>query len=549
MLDKSRVLILTIDDTDASRYLISRILETHGYKSIEACDGAEGLKLAEERVPHLVIIDVKLPDQSGYDVCRALRANPKTASIPVLMTSAMFVTSGKKAEGIESGANAYFTQPFEPVEMIALIESLLRIRHHEQEARDRTEQLLAADRRKDEFLAMLGHELRNPLSAILTGTQLLALCLSPGERASKIASTIDRQARHLTRLVDDLLDVSRITQGKIELLKERIDLVTAIENAATAMHSTISRNRQELTVTVKAQPLWMNGDATRIEQVLCNLLTNASKYTPAGGRIFVTADQQGEGEQPRAVVTIRDTGIGIAPEHLQAIFDLFFQVDGASLARSAGGLGIGLTMVNRLVALHDGSVLARSEGLGAGSELVVELPLLSADASRQSAGEGGLGRQLREPVRPRRVLLVDDNVDACTLMQAALQLAGYEVDVAHDGEAGLQSIRSGNHDAAIIDIGLPLLDGFELARQVRAASNTAAVPASGVRAIYLIALTGYGRPEDRERALRAGFDEHLSKPADLERLQALLRAVPRRQPSSPSLGVQPASPQQRKPTS
>ncbi|EYF06452.1 response regulator [Chondromyces apiculatus] len=518
MNDRSRALILNIDDTDASRYLISRILNSHGYAVIEALNGLDGISLAEERQPDLIITDVKLPDLDGFEVCRALRSNPETKGIPIVMTSAMFTTSGKKGLGIESGANAYVTQPFEPLEMLALIQSLLRIRLHEREAQERAEQLLAADRRKDEFLAMLGHELRNPLSAVLTGAQLLSLCVPPGERASKIAGTIERQARHLTRLVDDLLDVSRITQGKIELLKERIDLAKSIDQAAQTMRPMILKNRQELTVMVSGRPLWMHGDATRIEQVLCNLITNASKYTPAGGKIVVTARlDEGQGK-PRAVVSVRDTGIGIAPEHLASIFDLFFQVDGENLARSAGGLGIGLTMVSRLVALHQGSVRALSDGPGTGSELVVELPLLSADNLHAGPVDGAAAPTNGHHVRRRRVMLVDDNVDACTLMQAALQIAGHQVDMAHDGESGLRAIHAGSYDAAVIDIGLPLLDGFALARAVRSTPLRTRP--------YLIALTGYGRPEDRERALCAGFDEHLSKPADIDRLQSMLRAVP-----------------------
>jgi CheY-like chemotaxis protein len=315
-------------------------------------------------------------------------------------------------------------------------------------------------------------------------------------------------------MVDDLLDVSRITHGKISLKKRVIDARHSVEGVAHGMLHGFRRKGQELVLNLPpdGQPVWIDADPTRVEQILQNLLNNAAKYSDSGSKICLSL-QRRDGV---ARMVVEDCGVGIAKENLPKLFDLFYQVD-STLARSVSGLGIGLTMVQRLVTLHGGTVRAESEGLGKGTKMIVELPL--SDASQQS-------EQLTSAPRPPlakqdggavRILLVDDNAESLEIFQMALQTAGHIVDVAHDGKEGLELAQRGEYDAAVVDIGLPLLDGYQVAEGV--------VAALGERRPALIALTGYGRPEDRERALGSGFDAHLTKPVDLDVLESTLSRV------------------------
>ena len=496
--------ILNVNDSVANRYFVSRVLTSAGWEVIEAGTGAEGLELARTREPVAVILDIKLPDMSGLEVCKKLRDDPKTAGIIIIQTSATFVTSEGKVRGLESGADQYLTQPFEAVELIAMIKNLLRLRQKERESRETAEALLVADRRKDEFLAMLAHELRNPLSAITMAATLLdGHQLEP--RAARLSATIGRQTHHLARLVDDLLDVSRITRGKIQLQTKPFDLGALIRGSLDGDASSVGQTHR-VDLAIADEPLWIDGDATRVEQILSNLLSNAVKYSKRGSRITVSLSSTERDGRRFAKLTMRDEGIGIAREHLPAVFDLFFQVDD-SLARSQSGLGIGLTMVKRLVEMHGGTIAITSDGVGAGTTITLELPTVppveaSGRASLGGAHDGGL-----------RVLLVDDNQDSCELYALAFEDAGHHVKVANDGPSGLAMMNDASYDVAIIDIGLPGLDGYQIARRVRA--RPGAQP-------LLVALTGYGREEDRKRALDAGFDAHFVKPVDF---RTLLREV------------------------
>jgi PAS domain S-box-containing protein len=371
-------------------------------------------------------------------------------------------------------------------------------------ARKRAETELAeANRRKDEFLAMLGHELRNPLAPIANGLHLLRQEQSVSPNGRHAIGTIDRQLKHLTRLVDDLLDVSRITRGKIHLRRKRVELHTVIEHAVETTRPLIDARRHEFTVSLPSESVWLEADPARLEQVVSNLLGNAAKYTEPGGRIGLTAERLG----PEAVVRVRDTGIGILPEMLPHIFDLFVQGD-RSLDRAQGGLGIGLTLVKALVRLHEGKVEAHSPGVGHGAEFVVRLPVVPEVApvkpeESPPAPEAG---------RPLRLLVVDDSKDTVDSLAMLLRLTGHEVATADTGPAGLQAALAGHPDVVLLDLGLPGIDGYEVARRIR---EQADVP-------MLIAMTGYGQPEDRERSKEAGFDFHLVKPVDPVKLQQLL---------------------------
>jgi PAS domain S-box-containing protein len=372
----------------------------------------------------------------------------------------------------------------------------------EAELSEKLLELADSDRRKDEFLAMLGHELRNPLSAVRNSVVTARLDPSRRDRALDIAY---RQTDQLARLVDDLLDVARITRGRMTLRMETVRLGGVVERAVETTRDLVEARAHLLTLALPDEPLHVSGDPSRLEQVVVNLITNAAKYTEPGGRIEVMARREGE----QAVLRVRDNGVGIAPEMLSRVFDLFAQAHRGP-ARVEGGLGIGLTVVQRLVELHGGRVEVTSEGLGRGAEFHVSFPCVPvADANpvpARSAGEGHGG--------PVRVLVVDDNADVAEGLMMLLELLGHLVRVAHDGMAALEAVRVNVPDLMLVDIGLPGMDGYELARNVRQDSR--------LKGVVLVALTGYGRDEDKRKAIEAGFDEHLVKPLTVETFQKLL---------------------------
>jgi signal transduction histidine kinase/ActR/RegA family two-component response regulator len=358
----------------------------------------------------------------------------------------------------------------------------------------------AASRAKDEFLAMLGHELRNPLGAITSAVGVLD-GTERDPRTAQPRGIIVRQVRHLVRLVDDLLDVARLTSGRIELRRQPVDLGRLAEESVTMLRATGHGHR----ISVSTAPAIVDADPVRLGQIVTNLLDNAVKYTPPEGQVSVTVTSEAD----QAILRVRDTGVGIGPELLPRVFDLFVQAD-RSLDRSKGGLGLGLTLVRRLVHLHGGRVSAHSEGIGRGSEFTVTLPLRqgAAEPERPEA-PAGLGR--------RRVLIVEDHEDARDSLRLLLTEEGHEVEVARDGPEGLDKLRRWRPEIALVDIGLPGLDGYRLAAAARSDPGT--------RHIVLVAVTGYGQPEDRRQAAAAGFDEHIVKPVTLEMLRrAMARA-------------------------
>ncbi len=371
------------------------------------------------------------------------------------------------------------------------------------------EALKDADQRKDEFLAMLAHELRNPLAPIRNAVHVLKLRGRPsGNTVHWAADLIDRQISHLARLVDDLLDVARITMGKIQLHREPVDLNAVLRRAAEVMDSSVKAHHHELTVLLPETPTWMEGDPARLIQVVDNLLNNAVKYTEDGGRIQLALECAGGDE---AVIRIRDSGVGIAPELLARIFEPFRQAD-HSLARAQGGLGLGLTLVHRLVEMHGGRVEAFSEGPGKGSEFRVYLPL--ADAGKQAAQDSTAAMHATMRAVSQRVLVVDDNQDVANSFAMLLNAMGHEVRVVYDGAAALEAVPDFQPDVILLDIGLPRMDGYEVARRLRAQYPT--------ERLRLAAVTGYGQAADRERGREAGFDYHLVKPVTPEALEKVL---------------------------
>jgi PAS domain S-box-containing protein len=360
-----------------------------------------------------------------------------------------------------------------------------------------------ADRRKDEFLAILSHELRNPLAAIRYALPLLARQTAP-EAKERAVGVIDRQATHLARLVDDLLDISRITSDKIELRRERVPLASIVAAAVEAAAPAVAAGRHDLRTSLGEEEIWVDADPARLAQVITNLLANSAKCTPRPGEIVLEAVR----EAGQAVVRVRDTGVGLSPEALATVFDMFRQVP--HLNKASGGLGVGLALARRLVEMHGGTLEARSEGEGRGAEFTIRIPVAepvkaAADTGRPAA-----------PAASRRlkVLVVDDNADLLEMLSLFVEIAGHEVRKALDGRSALAAAAAFRPDVVLLDLGLPVMNGLEVAREMRRRAETA-----GAR---LVALTGWGQARDRAETRAAGFDRHLTKPTDAETLEALL---------------------------
>jgi PAS domain S-box-containing protein len=369
-------------------------------------------------------------------------------------------------------------------------------------------EILETDRRKDEFLAMLAHELRNPLSPILNALEILRLRGEDPAARERALTLARRQARHMARLVDDLLDVSRITRGKIELRKERMELSALVAHAVESSRGLLEARGHELSVSLPDEPVWLEADPARMEQVLANLLNNAAKYTEPGGKVQVLVERAAKGE---AVIRVRDTGAGIPRDMLGKVFDLFSQVD-RSLDRSQGGLGIGLTLVRSLVGLHGGTVRALSEGPGLGTELVVRLPVLPVPCETLVEK-----RALADSAPRRRILVVEDNVDSAAALFELLRLWGHEVRVALDGAAAVEVTARDPQEVVLLDIGLPGMDGYRVAEIMRGQK--------GMEGARIAALTGYGQDTDQQRSREAGIDRHFTKPVDVGVLREFLAEV------------------------
>jgi PAS domain S-box-containing protein len=369
------------------------------------------------------------------------------------------------------------------------------------------EALQEADRRKDEFLATLAHELRNPLAPIRNALEIMRLSGNDAQATGEMRDMMERQVEQMVRLVDDLLDLSRISRGTIELRKARHDLADIVRSAVETSHPLIEAAHHQLAVSLPKEPLTVNADLTRLAQVVSNLLNNAAKYTPDGGHIWLTVGP----ENHHAVIRVRDDGVGIPGEMLSRVFDMFTQVNRA-LKRHEGGLGIGLTLVRRLIAMHGGTVVAKSAGEGQGSEFIVRLPMAAAPDPCAGSPPGRMASAAAAP--RRRILVVDDNRDAAISLAAMLKMLGHETRSAHDGLEAVAAAAEYRPDLVLMDIGMPKLDGYESCRRMR--------QEPWGKEIILVALTGWGQDEDRRRSREAGFDQHLVKPVDSAAIRTLL---------------------------
>ena len=490
--DAPRSRIVWADDNADMREYVRNLLAPR-YEVEVLADGEAALAAVRRGRPDLVLADVMMPKLDGLGLARALRADARTRSVPMILLSAR---AGEEAriEGLDAGADDYLQKPFSARELLARVAARIELAALQRE-------LAAADRRKDEFLAVLSHELRNPLAPIRNAVSLLQEPELEPPLAARARAILDRQVTHLIRLVDDLLDVTRISRGQISLHKEVALLEQIVAAALETSRPLITAGGHELVVRNAPASAMVRGDPVRLAQVISNLLNNAAKYTPRGGRIELEA----RALDGWATVAVRDNGVGIDPREMPRVFEMFGQGE-TTRGRIPGGLGIGLSLARQLAELHGGSLAGRSDGAGRGAEFTLRLPLCAADEMPQPAPE----RPAPAAAAQRRILVVDDNTDAAEGFAAHLRRHGHEVRIAADGEQALAIARDFDPQVALVDIGLPGMSGYEVAHRLRA------TPA------LLIALTGRGREQDRALAEQAGFHHHFVKPADPHAIQAAI---------------------------
>ncbi len=556
-----KVNILLVDDQPARLLTYESILSELGHNLVSARSGSEALErlMAEEFA--VVLLDVNMPGMDGFEVAAMIHEHPRFERTPIIFITGVHINELDRLRGYTLGAVDYVSIPVVPailrtkvavlVELYCQRRELQRLNRSLTEANARLAEahstlqaektreleelnaaLREANRNKDEFLAMLAHELRNPLASIHNAVQLMRNPQLPAAQQDWARDMIERQLGHLTRLIDDLLDVARITRGKINLSREPVPLATLVARAVETVQPLLSRQRHDLVVDVAGEALFIDGDPTRLIQIVGNILSNAVKYTHPGGRIELSAGSRDE----HVEIRVRDNGIGIDPGLIPTVFNLFAQAS-RNEAGNQAGLGIGLALVKRLVELHGGQVEAHSDGLGKGSEFTVKLPRLARAlesdiaASANGASANGAPPGADSPAdaatagsaaaaasaHQRRILVADDNRDALESLAQLLQLAGHEVYQAADGLEALAVASESRPELVMLDIGMPGLDGYEVARRIRAELWG--------RSMMLVAVTGWGQDADRRRSREAGFDSHWVKPLDAQKLAALLSVL------------------------
>jgi signal transduction histidine kinase/CheY-like chemotaxis protein len=511
---QTRVLILAPGGKDAA--LARTVLANANVECEVVSDIVALVRGIAEGVGAVLVTEEAIAEGSGNLLALEIVRQPPWSDLPILVMTHQGADSPVAVQALQSLGNVTLLErPIRVSALVSAVRSALRARHRQHQTRqylqerERTAaQLRDADRRKDEFLATLAHELRNPLSPISNALEILRLSGNADPGAQPVLEMMERQVNHLVRLVDDLLDVSRVTLGKMVLRRAPIAIGDVLESAIESSRPLIASRRHRLTTTIPDEPLVVDGDAVRLAQVFANLLNNAAKYTNEQGEIAVTVRREGKD----VVVAVRDNGLGIPGEMLGRVFEIFAQVDGLQ-GRAGGGLGIGLTLVRSLVAMHGGSVAVVSEGRGKGSEFVVRLPLSVASEPRSIAPRyapaGGAATH--------RVLVVDDNVDAAESLGMVLDLLGAEVRVVNSGPDALAMMASYGPTVVVLDIGMPAMDGYEVARRIRSDRR--------YDDVTLIAMTGWGQDEDRRRTRAEGFDHHLIKPPDIVALQTVLASI------------------------
>jgi signal transduction histidine kinase len=538
--------ILIVDDEPKNLAVLETVLDDPSYRLVRATSGEEALLalMAEEFA--VLVLDVRMPGMTGFELAAMVKERRKTARVPIIFLTAYYNEDQHILEGYESGAVDYMHKPVNPAILrskVAVFAELHRKERALQAAnrlllgevaerrnaeaklselnqtldrrvQERTAELQASEarlrdaaRRKDEFLATLAHELRNPLAPVRNAVELIRRDGLAPDKLDWAAQLIDRQLRAFSRLIDDLMDVSRINQGRIELRRERVVLADVIADAVETVRPLAEAAQHELAVVTPDRGLVLDGDRTRLAQAFVNILNNAVKYTDPGGRIELWVLV----EKGQAIVQIRDTGIGIPADRLESVFEMFSQVEDA-VSRSRGGLGIGLSLTLRLVQMHGGTVKAYSDGSRQGSRFHVHLPLLATQEEPvQAAVEPTVAAQAGAALR---ILVADDNADAADTLGALIGILGHEVRIVHGGEAAVGAVPEFDPDVVVLDIGMPDLNGYEACRRIRC-------QAGGARRV-LVALTGWGQPQDLVKSREAGFDQHLVKPVEVDALIAAL---------------------------
>jgi signal transduction histidine kinase len=580
---EDKVNILLVDDQPGRLMSYDAILNVLGQNLVHARSGTEALQRLMENDYAAILLDVNMPGMDGFETATMIHQHPRFEKTPIIFVTAVHVTDLDQLKGYQLGAVDYVYVPVVPEILRGKVEVLVQLYRQrrelerlnkrlaeanedladanaalqaekarelealnatlaqanaELESANRTlqaeiaervraqEALEAADRRKDDFLAMLSHELRNPLAAIQGAIELMQRKAIDDTQLVWARDVLSRQNRHLSRLIDDLLDVSRITMGKLTLHKEPVELRDVVQHAVETARPLVEMRRHNLTLRVPDTPLHVKGDPVRLSQVICNLLTNAAKYTDEGGHIELALEHVSSGgaDGGDALLRVRDNGRGIAKDVLERLFEPSTHEERLN-SGAHGGLGIGLIVVRGLVQMHGGSVEARSEGAGRGSQFTVRLPLVAADdflltvaPTRDAASTTPVTEEAA-----LRILVVDDNQDSACSMTLLLELQGHQVQVAHAGHTALAMASESPPDVILLDIGMPGMNGYEVARQLRAQDKFADT--------LLIAVTGYGRASDVKQTEAAGFDHHLVKPIDYEKLQSLLAARASKRPA------------------
>jgi signal transduction histidine kinase len=519
--------ILVVNDDAASLLALTSLLdlwaEETNYEVMAARSGQDALRQVLLHDFAVILLDVNMPGMDGFETAEAIHQRVRSADIPIIFVTAFLADEIDRLKAYQRGAADFLFTPVIPQILhakvsvfVALAVKNEELKRQAQKLSQRTTELTATNKRltremeerqaaerknhaKDEFLAMLGHELRNPLSAISSAASLIGLNGAGAETVGRAKAIIQRQSQHLSRIVDDLLDLSRAMSGKILLSRQPLEVAALVNACLDTFKATGRTGSYQINVDLATG--WVDGDPTRLEQIATNLIDNALKYTPPGGKIDIGVSHDDDSDE--VLLTVRDTGVGIAEDLLPHVFDVFVQ-GSISIDRSQGGLGIGLSLVRRLVELHGGSVTAQSAGTSLGSTFIIRLPRTHAGMSDAPPAASGI-----DSSKPT-VLLIEDNEDGREMMATMLGVYGYSVQQAADGLQGVQMAHAGRPDVALVDIGLPGIDGYEVARRLRQDATT--------RGIKLIALTGYGLAEDQRRVLDAGFDMHLVKPVDINNL-------------------------------
>jgi signal transduction histidine kinase len=511
------VSLLLVDDLEENLFALEALLRRDDLNILKARSGDEALELLLKNDVALALIDVQMPGLDGFELAELMRGSERTRPIPIIFVTAGNADAQRRFRGYEAGAVDFIYKPIEADVLRSKADVFFELfRQRQQIAAQRdalqahAEALKDADVRKDEFLATLAHELRNPLAPLRHGLDILRRSPDSPE-AANIRDMMDRQLVHLVRLIDDLLDVSRVTQGKVELRKERVEVTDIVRSAVEVSRPLIDSAGHSLTVDLPSEPIWIEGDLTRLAQIVGNLLNNAAKYTPEGGQIRLAV----RGTDDTAMISVSDNGIGIVADMQSKVFQLFTQVDN-HLDRARGGLGIGLALVKQLVDMHRGTITLESAGAGNGSTFYVRMPRASPPVPPSVSEES-----LQQPSmsQPLRVLVVDDTIEVAQTVGWMLEEIGHDYHLVHDGRLALQAAKDYMPDAILLDIGLPGMDGYDVCRAFRKDEMFKTIP--------IIAQTGWGQDRDKASASAAGFNYHLVKPVSLDELGRVLEETMR----------------------